>query len=75
MIFPDEIKDQLFSANNSTDQQRALTDKKKDPLLRLEMMLTDDEILSDNLASWKVRSLSSTEMIIDLEFKKLIDVS
>ena len=39
------------------------------------MMLTDDEILSDNLASWKVRSLSSTEMIIDLEFKKPIDVS
>ena len=39
------------------------------------MISTETESLSNNLAGWKVSSVTSTEMVIDLEFARPLHVS
>ena len=44
-------------------------------MIKIEMMETDTETLSDNLLSWSIRSISNTDIEIQLKFAKPIDVS
>ena len=44
-------------------------------LLNIFMLSGDDEVIDDNLTSWKIKSVTAMQISVDLEFKSPLLVS
>lgn len=62
MVITAEIRDNLMPKNQTAAESQV-------PILRLEMMLSDNETMAQNFKDWQVVTVTSTEISIDLNLK------
>ena len=72
MVISEEFKTAFVTFYNNTDIDQETRARR---LLRLDMIHTDTETLSDNLVSWTVTSLDSYGATIRLTFRDPLKVS